>query len=267
MEGLGDKRWSLKGMTALVTGGSRGIGHAIVEELAKFEVVVHTCSRKQNELDHSLQEWKNKGFKVTGSICDVSQRDQREKLIETVSSIFHGKLNILVNNAGTAKMKEALNQKSEDMSMIMGTNFESCFHLCQLAHPLLKASGSGSIVNISSIASTVVTVPGAIYAASKGAMNELTKGFACEWAKDGIRVNAVLPGLIYTSLVESYGETDPVNASKGLSQFLSRVPVKRAGKPEEISSMVVYLCFPGAAYITGQAITVDGGFTINALTN
>lgn len=123
---LQDKRWSLKGMTALVTGGTRGIGwaiyiyrillllfncflililclatslfrHAIVEEFAGFGVTVHTCSRNQKELDQCLQEWKNKGLKVTGSMCDLSQRDQRDKLMETVSSIFHGKLNILVS--------------------------------------------------------------------------------------------------------------------------------------------------------------------------
>ncbi|XP_065851967.1 tropinone reductase homolog [Euphorbia lathyris] len=267
MEGLGDKRWSLKGMTALVTGGSRGIGYAIVEELAKFEVVVHTCSRNQNELDDSLQQWQNKGFKVTGSVCDVSQRDQREKLMETVSSIFHGKLNILVNNAGVAKIKEIVDQKAEDVSMIMSTNFESCFHLCQLAHPLMKASGGGSIVNISSIATNVVAMPGAVYAASKGAMNEITKGLACEWAKDGIRVNAVLPGVIQTSILESLNDAEPSNVPIFVSNLINRTPAKRMGKPEEISSMVAYLCFPCASYITGQAITVDGGLSVNALSN
>ncbi|WCJ28350.1 NAD(P)-binding Rossmann-fold superfamily protein [Euphorbia peplus] len=259
----GEKRWSLKGMTALVTGGTRGIGHAMVEELARFEVVVHTCSRKQNELDECLQQWKNKGFKITGSLCDVSNRDQRVKLMETASSIFHGKLNILVNNAGINKMKEALDQKPEDISMMMSTNFESCFHLCQLSHPLLKASGGGSIVNISSVASIVVPFPGAIYDASKGAMNQITKGLACEWAKDGIRVNAVLPGIIQTSLMDSSTGTDHLN----VSTYISRIPIQRAGKPEEVASIVTYLCFPTAAYITGQAIIVDGGSTINALSN
>ncbi|WCJ28348.1 NAD(P)-binding Rossmann-fold superfamily protein [Euphorbia peplus] len=256
----GEKRWSLKGMTALVTGGSRGIGHAIVEELARFEVVVHTCSRNQNELDECLQIWQNKGFKVSGSLCDVSNRDQRMKLMETASSIFHGKLNILVNNVGTSTMKVALEQTAEDISMIMSTNFESCFHLCQLSHPLLKESGYGSIVNISSITSTVVAVPGAVYDASKGAVNQITKGLACEWAKDGIRVNAILPGYIQTPIMDSLSEMDIVDVSK----LINRIPVERAGKPEEIASIVAYLCFPTAGYITGQAITVDGGFTINA---
>ncbi|KAF4372977.1 hypothetical protein F8388_011004 [Cannabis sativa] len=92
-----EMRWSLEGKTALVTGGSRRIGHAIVEELAKFGAIVHTCCRKESELEKCLEKWKKKGFKVTGSVCDVSQGDQREKLMEAVSSIFQGKLNILVS--------------------------------------------------------------------------------------------------------------------------------------------------------------------------
>ncbi|XP_058003071.1 tropinone reductase homolog isoform X1 [Hevea brasiliensis] len=256
-----EKRWSLKGMTAVVTGGTRGIGHAIVEELAGFEVAVHTCSRNQKELDQCLQEWKNKGFKVTGSVCDVSHRDQREKLMQTVSSIFTGKLNILVNNAGIALAKEAVEISPEDISFVIGINFESCYHLCQLSHPLLKASGNGSIINISSIVSIVATSQSAIYAASKGALNQITKNLACEWAKDMIRVNAISPGLIKTPFVENLTESPEL--ADYIYRLLCRIPMSRFGKPNEISSMVAFLCFPTASYITGQVITVDGGFTVN----
>ncbi|GMP50876.1 hypothetical protein CsSME_00017309 [Camellia sinensis var. sinensis] len=106
----GGERWSVKGMTALVTGGTRGIGHAIVEELAQFGAAVHTCARKQAELDECLLKWKGKGFKVTGSVCDVLSRSQREKLMENVSSIFAGKLNILVSRRviGLPRLRENL---------------------------------------------------------------------------------------------------------------------------------------------------------------
>ncbi|KAJ9180684.1 hypothetical protein P3X46_008897 [Hevea brasiliensis] len=256
-----EKRWSLKGMTALVTGGTRGMGHAIVEELAGFEVAVHTCSRNQEELDQCLKEWKNKGFKVTGSVCDVFYTDQREKLMETVSSIFHGKLNILVNNAAKGMIKDAVEYTAEDISRIMSTNFVSVFHLCQLSYPLFKASGYGSIVNISSNSSLLAIPSLSVYEASKGAVNQITKNLACEWAKDNIRVNAVSPGLIRTSLYD-FGKEFPEVAGF-LNRYITQTPISRPGEPYEISSMVAFLCFPTASFITGQVIVVDGGFTVN----
>ncbi|KAK7373777.1 hypothetical protein VNO80_07197 [Phaseolus coccineus] len=116
LNSIKDKRWSLHGMTALVTGGTRGIGHAIVEELAEFGASIHVCSRKQEDINRCLEEWKNKGFNVTGSVCDVLHGHQRQKLMETVSSIFHGKLNILVNNAGREITKKIIDHTAEDIS-------------------------------------------------------------------------------------------------------------------------------------------------------
>ncbi|KAL5740553.1 hypothetical protein ACOSQ2_029733 [Xanthoceras sorbifolium] len=254
-----DQRWSLKGMTALVTGGTRGIGHAIVEELARFGATVHTCSRNQTELDGRLEEWKSKGFKVSGSLCDVSARDQRVKLMETVSSIFQGKLNILVNNVGFPIVKATLNITAEDFASVMGTNFESGYHLCQLAHPLLKASGNGSIVFISSVAGVVALPHLSIYAAAKGAMNQVTRNLACEWANDNIRVNTVAPWVIRTSIIEPAMQ-DPVQKEK-VEQTVSGTPIRRLGEPNEVSSFAAFLCLPAASYITGQVICVDGGLT------
>ncbi|CAJ1800732.1 unnamed protein product [Sphenostylis stenocarpa] len=199
-----DERWSLHGMTALVTGGTRGIGYAIAEELAEFGASVHICARKQEDVDKCLEEWKRKGFRITGSVCDVLSRDQRQNLMKNVASIFNGKLNILINNVGTSIPKNLIDYTAEDVSTIMGTNFESCYHLCQLAYPLLKASGYGSIVFISSIAGLKAFPLSSIYASSKGAMNQFTKNVALEWAKDNIRANAVAPGPIKTVLLDSF---------------------------------------------------------------
>ncbi|MCD7454109.1 hypothetical protein HAX54_023471 [Datura stramonium] len=259
--GGGDRRWSLRGMTALVTGGTRGIGYAIVEELANFGAEVYTCSRSQNDLDECLEKWRRKGFKVSGSVCDVSSISQRQTLMESVTSSFNGKLNILINNAGTTIPKEATNFTAEDYSIIMGTNFEASYNLCQLAHPLLKASGNASIVFNSSAAGVIAVPLSSIYAASKGAINQVTKSLACEWAKDSIRVNAVAPWIINTPIIEAACQVP--SQKKNIESLIGRAPMKRAGEPSEVSSLVTYLCLPTASYITGQIICVDGGYTVN----
>ncbi|KAF5729613.1 hypothetical protein HS088_TW21G01780 [Tripterygium wilfordii] len=165
-----DSRWSLKGMTGLVTGGTRGIGHAVVEELAGLGATVHTCSRNETELKKCLKEWEGKGFVVTGSVCDVSFRAQREKLMEEVSSVFNGKLNILVNNVGTNIRKRTTEYSAEEFSYLMATNLESAYHFCQLTYPLIKAAGVGSIVFISSVAGLIDIGSGSIYGAAKGSL-------------------------------------------------------------------------------------------------
>ncbi|XP_057971003.1 tropinone reductase homolog At5g06060-like [Malania oleifera] len=253
-----DRRWSLHGMTALVTGGTRGIGYAIVEELAGLGAVVYTCSRNKTELNERLQEWSGKGLRVSGSVCDLASRDQRENLMETVSSVFGGKLSILVNNAATVVRKETTAFTAEDYSTVMSTNIESPYHLCQLAHPLLKESGAGSIVFISSVAGVVGLPQMSIYAASKGAINQVTKNLACEWARDNIRTNTVAPWAIKTRGIESEEYESPEYL-----QVLARTPISRIGEPNEVSAVVAFLCLPAASYINGQIISVDGGFTVN----
>ncbi|XP_047162498.1 tropinone reductase-like [Vigna umbellata] len=254
-------RWSLQGMTALVTGGSKGIGYAVVEELAQLGATVHTCARNEAELGESLNEWTTKGYRVTGSVCDVTSRLNREELIARVSSQFNGKLNILVNNVGTNIPKQTLELTAKDFAFLINTNLESCFHLSQLAHPLLKASEAASIIFMSSVAGVVATnLVSIIYSATKGAINQVTKNLACEWAKDNIRTNCVAPGPIKTPLGDKVFKEEKVQ--RGL---ISEIPLGRIGEAEEVSSLVAFLCLPSASYITGQTICVDGGFSVNGL--
>ncbi|XP_024028084.1 tropinone reductase homolog At1g07440 isoform X2 [Morus notabilis] len=249
--GSRSQRWSLEGMTALVTGGTKGIGYAIVEELAGFGATVYTCSRNKVQLHECLVEWQRKKFRVCGSVCDVASEADRKELANKVSSLFNGKLNILVNNVGTTIPKSAIEHNAEDFSFLIKTNLESAYHMCQLSHPLLKASGEASIVFISSIASVISLPVGTMYAVTKAEMNQLTKNLACEWAQDNIRSNCVLPSVTRTPLAEP--------------PAISRMPIGRVAEPNEVSSLVAFLCLPAASYISGQAICVDGGFTVNAL--
>ncbi|KAK7379297.1 hypothetical protein VNO80_04754 [Phaseolus coccineus] len=251
-------RWCLKGMTALVSGGTRGIGHAIVSDLAAFGAAVHTCSRTQTELKKCLEKWKSEGFQVTGSVCDVSSPHDREKLLQEVASTFNGKLNIYVNNVGTNFRKPTIEYSAEEYSQLMTVNLDSSFHLCQLAYPLLKASGKGCIVFLSSVAGVTSMGTGSVYAASKAAINQLTKNLACEWAKDNIRSNCVVPWTTRTPLVEHLLQNQTF-----VDDVMSRTPLKRIAEPEEVSSLVTFLCLPAASYITGQVICVDGGVTVN----
>ncbi|KAL8489091.1 hypothetical protein ACS0TY_025119 [Phlomoides rotata] len=259
MELTRDEKWSLNGMSALVTGGTRGIGYAIVEELAGFGARIHTCSRNQKELNERIQEWKDKGFEVSGSVCDLSSTTQREELIQTVDSIFGCKLNILVNNAAICKMKRAVEYKEQDFWDIIGTNLESPCHLSQIAYPLLKASGRGNIVFISSVAAKMALPGLAIYAASKGGINQLTKNLAYEWAKDNIRVNTVAPWAVNTTI----GKPEEIDKSLQMmfGPIVARTPIGKIAEPNEISPLTAFLCLPAASYITGQIIYVDGGFT------
>ncbi|XP_074268010.1 tropinone reductase homolog At5g06060-like isoform X1 [Silene latifolia] len=258
--GNGDDRWSLRGMTALVTGGTKGIGHEVVEELAKQGARVYTCARNGEDLDSCLRNWEAKGFQVSGSVCDVASHEQRESLMQIICSEFEGKLNILVNNTGTNIRRKTEEFTPNEYAAVMATNLESAYHFCQLAYPLLKASGFGSIVMMSSVCGVVSVNVGSVYAATKGAMNQLAKNLACEWAKDNIRTNSIAPWLIRTPLGQMV-----LNDEGFEERIISRTPLGRVGEVGDVAPMVAFLCMPVSSYITGQTICIDGGFTVNGL--
>lgn len=250
-------RWTLEGKCAVVTGGTKGIGAACVDELASLGASVFTCARTESDLKEAIAAWKDRGIEVQGCVADCSLGHDRVRLIEEAGQHFHGKLDILVNNVGTNIRKPTIEYKEEDYRKINETNLQSAFHLCQLAYPLLKASGNASIVMNSSVAGgPLAMMSGALYAMSKGAMNQLTRYLAVEWSVDNIRVNAVGPWYVDTPLANQVMEDEEMK-----NKILTRTPLKRIGQPWEIAANIAFLCMDESGWTTGQVISLDGGYS------
>ena len=243
----------LKGRTALVTGGSRGIGAAIAEKLASLGAdvaLVYAGNAAAAETVRARCE--ALGVRAQAFQCDVKDFAAVKETVSAVKKAFGG-LDILVNNAGVTRDGLVLMMKEQDYDEVLDTNLKGCFNFIRHASPLLLRSKAGRIVNISSAAGVMGNAGQANYSASKAGVIGLTKAVARELASKGVTCNAVAPGFIRTDMTKSFDETDPLVAS---------IPLKRMGQPEEVAEAVAFLVGDGAAYITGQVLGVDGGMAM-----
>lgn len=251
-------RWDVSLKNIVVTGGTKGIGKAVVEECCELGGNVFTCGRHEDELRQCIHSLRERGYNVDGVIADVSTAAGRDIFYQAANKHFNGVVDVLVNNVGTNIRKKAIEYSEEEYKLIMSTNLESAFYLCQTFHPCLKASGKGSVINIGSVAggNHLSIKSGVIYAMTKASLNQMAYNLACEWAKDNIRVNVVAPWYIVTPLTEKY-----LNDPETLQAIIERTPFRRVGTVEEVSAAVIFLALDASSYITGQVISVDGGFT------
>ena len=247
----------LEGKTALVTGGSRGIGRACVEVLAARGAEVWFVYNSNQEAAQSLvDELAAKGLKAHAVQADVADGDRAQEVVDQVVE-EGGRLDILVNSAGIIRDGLLSMMTPDQWADVINTNLTGTYNFCRAACQQMSSQRSGSIINLSSTASAYPS-PGQVnYAASKGGINAFTKAMAKELSKRKVRVNAVAPGMIETDMSEAVRNAAGASIKKA-------IPMRKFGAPEEIATVVAFLASEDASYMTGQILFVDGGLSIGA---
>ena len=239
----------LENRIALVTGGSRGIGRAIVNRFETEGATIITCGRgdRPDDLDSSMA-WQR---------IDVSSNQDVQNLAKFIQSEY-GKLDILVNNAGAQRERNIVDSTDDDWDLVMGVNARGVY-LCSRAFiPMMSAGGGGVIVNIGSISGNHADSGMAIYNASKGFVHSLTRSIAVDHGRDGIRCNTICPGWIMTDMADAaFNLADNPDAAR--KDALARHPAGRFGRPEDIAAAAAWLASNESSFVTGQSLTVDGG--------
>ena len=253
-------RFSLAGRRALISGATRGIGRAVAAQFLELGADVFAIARDEQRLAATLDTWRSAypERRVEGFAGDVSVDAARRGVFVELERKLGG-LDLLVNNVGTNIRKRAEDYAESEYRHVMDTNLTSAFEMCRLAFPALAAAPAGraAVVNVVSVAGMTHVRTGAPYGMTKAALIQLTRNLAAEWARAGVRVNAVAPWYIKTPLAQPVLDNDAYRTA-----VLDRTPLGRIGEPEEVASAVAFLCMPAASYITGQCLAVDGGFTI-----
>lgn len=247
----------LKGDVAIVTGGSRGIGRAIVEELAKCGAAVSIISRTQSENEAFSKELNAKGYRTIAIQGDVTKSEDVKRAVQITEKEL-GPIKILVNNAGWDQIERFVESDEEDWLKVIDINLLGQMRFCREVAPLMIERNYGRIINISSDAGRVGTSGQVAYSAAKGGVIAFTKGLAREIVRYGITVNCVAPGPTNTPLFDEVREQSP----KLYDALIKAIPMRRAGESEEVAYFVAMIAAKDAAYMTGQTLSVSGGLTM-----
>jgi NAD(P)-dependent dehydrogenase (short-subunit alcohol dehydrogenase family) len=246
--------FSLAGKTAVVIGGTSGIGRVLSLGLADAGADVIASARHQEQLDETAAEIERRGRQTLRICSDVGERASLDRLLAASIERF-GKVDILINCAGIIKRMSTLAIKENEWAEVLDTNLTGTLRACQIFGKHMLGRGYGRIVNIASLNSFVALTEVAAYAASKSGVASLTRSLAVEWAKTGVSVNAIAPGVFRTALNADLLD----NTARG-RELLTRTPMGRFGKTEELVGAAVYLASDAASFVTGQILVVDGGF-------
>jgi len=246
--------FDLSGRVAVVLGATSGLGRAIAIGLAQHGANVVPSGRRKELVGTACREIEATGRKTLVQVADVQDRKSIDALRDAVLGHF-GRVDILVNAAGNVIRQPTATVSEEQWSSVVDTHLNGALRACQSFYEPLKASGRGRIINIASLSSFGAFYQVAAYSAAKTAIVSLTRTLACEWAKEGIRVNAIAPGVFPTDLNRS----TILGTPRG-QELLMRTPMGRFGEPEELVGTAVLLASDGASFLTGQCIAVDGGY-------
>ena len=252
------RTWRLQGQRALITGASRGIGAAIARCFAALGADLVLAARGLDDLEQLRGKLAESFPGITVQVfgADLANEEDRARLAGFCEN-GNKPVSVLVNNVGSNIRKRVRDYELEEYRQVMAVNQETCFDLSRRLYPQLSAPKNAAVVNIASVAGLTHLRTGAAYAMSKAAMIQLTRNLACEWAGQGIRVNAVAPWYIRTPLADQV-----LSDGSYRQQVLDRTPMNRIGEPQEVARLAAFLAMPASSYITGQCIAIDGGFSV-----
>ncbi len=258
--------WSLKGKRVVITGGTKGIGEAIVQQFLNFGAHVMVAARKQELIKEKIDQATAHNLPLYGHSIDITDISDRKLFKHKIRQFWDGKFDILINNVGLTIKKKSLDYLDIDFERVMNTNVIATFDLIKILHPFLaKKEGNdmSSIINISSVSGSYPVNLQLLQGMSKASVNHMTKHLAAEWANDNIRVNALAP--LYVDTESNLELMDEEEKEKELEDILVRTPARRIVTVEEVAATTAFLCMPASNYITGQVIAMDGGFSVNGL--